>query len=486
MVRHSLAEINQQCTELLHLAPGTPITQYHIRKTKQIMKEIVANENEQATADPSSTSQPTPKPSTIPKRQTTVLASTSRPTPKPSTIPKKQTTVVLASTSRPTPKPSTIPKKQTNAVDLSLSQPTPSNYSARFDREDLEFVLDRISNESNQRNLMGAGSKTKVGGLSRKAHWNIFATLVNSSHNDRIRANGRHSSNKLSLDGSALGKRLNEIFGEKVNVAPGAIRNSMDLDAGLDDEDSEESSEHEDENILSSTEILRKAARIEELEDVEDEIKSPVPSLKEFDVEDDETQQHPDNLQDFLHANSPDFSNEIKEPIYIQPDQQALPPRQSIKRKAKLQSPIDLSEEEIEEEPDLQSRSTPKPKTRKTEKASKASKASKAVADQPLKPLPPMNEDDVRRKKPVANAMMQAQTLTMQFYNEKMKEKEEKEELKEKQKIVWEREKFDLETARMAQMKQDDLEREARVAEAQCDRDLKLASAKSAEDERRE
>ncbi|EGG09057.1 uncharacterized protein MELLADRAFT_104318 [Melampsora larici-populina 98AG31] len=390
------------------------------------MKEIVANENEQGTADPSSTSQPTPKPSTIPKKQATVvLASTSRPTPKTSTIPKKQTAVVLASTSRPTPKTSTIPKKKANAVDLSLSQPTPSNYSARFDREDLEFVLDYISNESNQRNLMGAGSKTKVGGLSRKAHWNIFATLVNSSHNDRLRANGRHSSNKLSLDGSALGKRW------------GAIRDSMDLEAGLDDEDSEESSEHEDENILSSTEILRKAAHIEELEDVENEIESPVPSLKEFDDEDDETQQHPDNLQDFLHANSPDFSNEIKEPIYIQPDQQALPPRQSIKHR-------------------------------------------------PLKPLPPVNEDDVRRKKPVANAMMQAQTSTMQFYNEKMKEKEIEEELKEKQKIVWEREKFDLETARMAQIKRDDLEREARVAEAQCDCDLKLASAKSAEDKRRE
>ncbi|KAH9813490.1 hypothetical protein DFH28DRAFT_896373 [Melampsora americana] len=496
MVRRTKAEIETQCTELLHLAPGTPITQYHIRKTKQIEKEIMENENEQVepTVDETSTSLPTPKPSGIPRKQATVLASIGSSSSKPSGIPRKRATA-LASTGSSSSKPSGIPRKQPPALDLTLSQPTPSNYSVRLDREDLSFVLEYIANESNQRNLMGAGSKTKVGGLSCGAHWNVFATLLNSSHNDRLRANGRQSANKLSLDGSTLSKqsmcpmfyRFEEIFGEKANVTPGAIRDSMDLEAGLDDEDFIESSEQGDENILSSTEILKAAAHIEELENVEAAIEAPRPYLKEVedveDVEEDEAQQHPNNLQEFLHADSPEFLNEINKSHDIQPSRQAPPARQSIKRKAKVQSPIGLSEEEVEEEPDLHSQSTPKPKTRKSEKTMKASKA---IADRPLKPLPPVNEDNVRRKKPVANAMIESQSATMKFYNEKMEKKEKKEELKEEKQIIWQREKFDLETARMAQLRQDDLEREARVAVAQCSRELQVAAAKSAEDERKE
>ncbi|KAH9812854.1 hypothetical protein DFH28DRAFT_1084215 [Melampsora americana] len=295
MVQHTKAKIKVQCNELLHLAPGTIITTAHICKSKQVKKVIAASQEAGAIPDATSTSLPFPRPSSLPKKPAAALASTRLPFPKPTAT---------------------------------------SNYSARFDGEDINFVLDYIERESNQRELVGAESKTSVGALSCGAQWNILPTLLNSAHNNQLQANNY------------------EIFGEKASMSQGAIRDKMDLDASLDDKDNvHESSEQENKNIM--------------------------PSATEFDdFEGYKPQQHPNNLQDFLHADSPDFSHEINMLTDIQP----------------------------------------------------AMKASKAVADQPSKHLPPI---------PVANAMIESQSATMQFYNENQEKKETKEEPREEKQIVW-------------------------------------------------
>ncbi|KAH9811466.1 hypothetical protein DFH28DRAFT_1131031 [Melampsora americana] len=134
-------------------------------------------------------------------------------------------------------------------------------------------------------------------------------------------------------------------------MAPCAMRDSMELDASLDEEDDiVESSEHENKNIMPSATVLETAAHIEELEspqlifkegeDSGAEIEPPRFNLKDFDdFEEYKAQQHPNNLQYFLHANSPDFSPEINMLPDIHPSQQAPPPQQSIKHKAKEPSP---------------------------------------------------------------------------------------------------------------------------------------------------
>lgn len=142
----------------------------------------------------------------------------------------------------------------------------------------------------------------------------------------------------------------------------------------------------------------------------------------------------------------------------------------------------------IEEEP-----KPIEPPPAKRSKSKKAEKAAKNLATREGAPLPALNADEIRRKKPIESALKQSDRDRFDFFDKQMALKNEKDQERNNQladqaiqSLKWEREKFERETEQANQNHLLHREEQERTSKLDSDRVLLLAQNQIASEERRE
>lgn len=123
----------------------------------------------------------------------------------------------------------------------------------------------------------------------------------------------------------------------------------------------------------------------------------------------------------------------------------------------------------------------------------KAKQAAQNLATREGAPLPALNADEVRRKKPIENALKKSDTDRFVFFEKQIAMKNTKDQERSDQlanqaglALNWEREKFELEFERSIQREERIQQQAERAREHESDRALLLAQNQTASDERRE
>lgn len=222
--RRTKEQVKEDC-KLLKLPSNSTPTPAQIRRSKDLRDalDLRSNQADQPRSGPSNI-EPTNKKG-LAQNHVERVQTPARPTTSSRVQPNKPSSSL-------TPQPKNRVEGTAPLKDLTLDDQHTNN--PRFDRADLEHLIEQVGRPSIHNALFGSGSKPALG-VSRNGAWTNLASVMNVFHNDHNRKSTTNREDRMDLNGLELLKRWRRIK-DKYMTAKKFFNSTG---AGLDELDNE-------------------------------------------------------------------------------------------------------------------------------------------------------------------------------------------------------------------------------------------------------